>query len=81
MYTVHLGRCSNLLSSKLQTKISLSILEAKDIALSSGMRELVTGSELLFELCNQMMFKHIGVSNISKGWEENTGTQNLGSSK
>ena len=68
-------------SSKLQTEISLSTLEAEYIALSSGMRELVAGRGLLFEMCKQMKFKHVGVSNVSKAWEDNTGAQNLGNSK
>ena len=51
-------------SSKLQTEISLSTLEAEYIALSSGMRELVAGRGLLFELCKRMKFKHVNLSSV-----------------
>ena len=52
-------------SSKLQTEIPLSTLEAEYIALSSGMRELVAGYGMLFELCSQMKFKHVSLSSVS----------------
>ena len=68
-------------NSKLQTEISLSTLEAEYIALSSGMRELVAGRGLLFELSKQMKFKHVDFSSVSKAWEDNTGAQNLANSK
>lgn len=69
-------------SSKLQTEISLPTLEAEYIDLSPGTRELVaSGRGLLFELCKHMKFKHMGLSSISKALEDNTGAQNLGSSK
>ena len=68
-------------SSKLQTEISLSTLEAEYIALSSGMRELVAARGLMFEMSKQMKFRHIKLSNVSKALEDNTGAQNLANSK
>ena len=68
-------------SSKLQTEIALSTLEAEYIALSQGMRELVAARGLLVELTQQMDFKIANMSYVCKAWEDNTGTQNLANSK
>ena len=61
----------------MQKEISFSTLEDEYIALSSGMRKLVTGHGLLFELCTLMKFKHVGFSSVSNAWEDNNGNQNL----
>ena len=76
-----LGNVPIFWSSKLQTEISMSTLEAEYIALSSGMRELVAARGLMFELSKQMKFNQIKLSNVSKAWEDNTGAQNLANSK
>ena len=68
-------------SSKLQTKIALSTLEAGYIALSQGMRDLVSTRRLLAELGEHMSYKLENVSHVSKVWEDNTGIQNLANSK
>ena len=49
-------------SSKLQSEIALSTLEAKYIALSQGMRELVSARRLVLELGEQMNFNLKSVS-------------------
>ena len=53
-------------SSKLQTKIALSTLEAGYIALSQGMRDLVTARRLLAELGEHMSYKLENVFHASK---------------
>ena len=49
-YVITLGGCPVIWSSKLQTEIALSTLEAEYIALSSAMRELVPARRLLKEI-------------------------------
>ena len=68
-------------SSKLQSEISLSTLEAEYIALSQGMRELVSAKRLVLELEERMNYDLKSVSNVSKVWEDNVGAQNLANSK
>ena len=68
-------------SSKLQSEIALSTLEAEYIALSQGMRELVSARRLVIELGDRMDFDLKNVSQVSKAWEDNVGTQNLANSK
>ena len=61
-------------SSKLQSDIYLSILEAEYITLSQGMKDLVSARILMAELGEQMNYKLAQVSHVSKVWEDNTGT-------
>ena len=68
-------------SSKLQSEIALSTLEAEYIALSQGMRELVSARRLVLELGERMNMELKTVSTVSKAWEDNVGTQNLANSK
>ena len=68
-------------SSKLQSEISLSTLEAEYIALSQSMRELVSARRLVLELGERMNMDLKSVSQVSKAWEDNVGTQNLANSK
>ena len=68
-------------SSKLQSEIALSTLEAEYIALSQGMRELVSARRLVLELGERMNMNLKSVSQVSKAWEDNVGTQNLANSK
>ena len=68
-------------SSRLQSEIDLSTLEAEYIALSQGMRELVSARRLVLELGERMNMDHKSVSQVSKAWEDNVGTQNLANNK
>ena len=67
--------------SKLQSDITLSILESDYIALSQGMRGLVLAQRLVKELCARMNLNMDNMSRVSKAWEDNTGTQNLANCK
>ena len=75
------GNVPILWSSKLQSEIALSTLEAEYIALSQGMRDLVSARRLMAELGKRMDYKLDKHSHVSKVWEDNTGTQNLANSK
>ena len=75
------GNVPILWSSKLQCEIALSTLEAEYIALSQGMRDLVSARRLMAELGKRMDYKLDKHSHVSKVWEDNTGTQNLANSK
>ena len=68
-------------SLKLKSEIALSTLEAEYIALSQGMRELVSARSMVLELAVKMNLDLKGVSTVSKAWEDNVGTQNLANSK
>jgi hypothetical protein len=59
------GNVPILWSSKLQTEIALSTLEAEYIALSQGMRDLVSARRLLSELGDCMNYKLANVSHVS----------------
>ena len=67
------GNVPILWASKLQTEIALSTLEAEYIALSQGMRDLVSARRLMAELGERMNYKMDNISHISKVWEDNTG--------
>ena len=71
------GNVPILWSSKLQSKISLSTLEADYIVLSQGMRDLVSIRGPMAELGKRMNYKLAKVSHVSKVWEDKTGTQDL----
>jgi hypothetical protein len=75
------GSVPILWTSKMQTEIALSTLEAEYIALSQGMRDLVSARRLMAELGERMNYKMDDISHISKVWEDNTGAQNLANSK
>jgi len=66
------GNVLILWSSKLQSKIDLSTLEAEYIALSQGMRDLVSARRLMTELGKRMNYKLDNISHVSKVWEDNT---------
>ena len=59
----------------------MSTLEAEYIALSQGMRELVSARRLVLELGERMNMDLKSVPQVSKAWEDNVGTQNLANSK
>ena len=65
----------------MQSEIALSTLEAEYIALSQGMRELVSARRLVLELGERMNMNLKSVSQVPKTWEDNVGTQNLANSK
>ena len=75
------GNFPILWSSKLQSEITLYMLEAEYIALSQGMRDLVSARRLVDELGKRMNYKLDKVSHVYKVWEDNTGTQKLANSK
>ena len=64
-------------SSKIQTEISLSTLEAEYIALSQGMRDIVAGISLLL----RMKWNLNNISSELKAWEDNTVAQHLANIK
>ena len=68
-------------SSKLQTDIALSTLEAEYIALSQGMKKLVASRNLVLELRERLSLDLNDIVLVSKAWEDNIGTQNLSNSK
>ena len=68
-------------SSKLQSEITLSTLEAEYIALSQGMRELVFARNLVSELAKNMKYGLSHTALVSKVWEDNIGAQNLANGK
>ena len=78
---LNFGKVPIFWSSKLQSEIALSTLEAEYIALSQGMRELVFTRRLVIELSAQMHFDLKGVSNVATAWEDNIGAQNLATGK
>ena len=61
------GNVPILWSSKLQSDIALSTLEAEYIALSQGMRDLVSAWRLMAELGEKMNYKMERISHVSKG--------------
>ena len=69
------------MESKLQSEIALSTLEVEYIVLSHSMRELVVARALLLELNQKLNLDLDGVSQVSKAWEDNIGTQHLANSK
>ena len=68
-------------SSKLQSEIVLSTRESKYIALSQGMRDLVSVRRLVQELDTMMDFEMKGISRVYKAWQDNICTQKLVNSK
>ena len=71
------GNVPILWSSKIQSEVTLSTLEAEYIALSQGMKDLISARRLMAELGERMNYKMDKVSHVSKVWEDNTGTQNV----
>ena len=58
-------------SSKLQSEIALSTMEAEYIALSTGMRELVGTRKLIGEITEKCKIKREETSRVSKVFEDN----------
>ena len=77
-YVIQLGGCPLVWVSKLQREISLSTLEAKYIALSTTMRDLLPMRELLKEVMCKMKLKHNQTTTInSTVFEDNNGALQL----
>ena len=73
-YVVTLGDCPVTWSSKLQTEIALSTLEAEYIALSSSMRELIPMRRLLGEIGKHLDLGFYEATMVhSKVFEDNAG--------
>ena len=58
-------------SSKIQSEIALSTMEAEYIALSTSMREVLGMRKILGEMKEQKITKDAGISTICKVWEDN----------
>jgi hypothetical protein len=73
-YLITIGGCPLTWTSKLQTEISLSTMEAEYIALSSSMRELLPLRALVSEMAKAMSFdKVFAVRTHSRVFEDNNG--------
>ena len=70
-WVVTLGGVPVTWSSKLQTEIALSTMEAEYIALSTGMRELVGTRKLLKEITKYCKVKRRTISKVSRVYEDN----------
>ena len=81
MSATYFGIVPILWSSKLQSEIALFTLDAEYIALSQGMRDLVSTRRLMAELDEQINYKTDKVFLVSKVWEDNTKIQNLANRK
>ena len=62
------GKLPILWSSKLQSEMSLSTLEAEYIVLSQGLRNLVSARRLMDELGKRIIYNLDKVSHVSKVW-------------
>ena len=73
-YVVTLGGCPIHWTSKLQTEVALSTLEAEYIALAMGMQELIPLRCFYEDLTQHFgIFDHSSSSILSKVWEDNQG--------
>ena len=73
-----LGSCPILWSSKLQTEIALSTMEAEYVALSAAMREFIPLQRTLFEIAGKLEIESIKASKINSTiWEDNNGCLTL----
>ena len=80
-YLITIGGCPLTWCSKLQTEIALSTMEAKYIALSQSMRELLPIREIVKEMALGLKFtKVFEVRTYSKIFEDNNGALILASS-
>ena len=73
-----LGSCPILWTSKLQTEIALSTMEAEYVALSAAMREFIPLQRTLFEIAKKLQIQCIEASKINSTiWEDNNGCLTL----
>ena len=80
-YVLTLGDCPVTWSSKLQTEIALSTLEAEYIAISTSMRELIPLRRLLLEIAQTLGLKELKPALIcSHVFEDNNGAIGLAES-
>jgi hypothetical protein len=78
---ITIGGCPLSWTSKLQTEIALSTMEAEYIALSQSMRELLPIREIVSEMATSMGFdKAFEIRTYSKVFEDNNGCLVLASS-
>jgi Reverse transcriptase (RNA-dependent DNA polymerase) len=80
-YLISIGGCPLTWTSKLQTEVALSTMEAEYIALSQSMRELLPIRELVREMSTTMGYKkEFEIRTHSKVFEDNNGALTLASS-
>ena len=72
-YVITLGDIPVVWSSKLQTEISLSTMQAEYVALSTAMRDLIPMRRLMTELCDVYGIVRDEKSTMSTVWEDNNG--------
>ena len=79
-YLITIGGCPLTWTSKLQTEIALSTMEAEYIALSQSMRELLPLRALVKEMAHALQFnKSFEIRTYSKIFEDNNGALILAS--
>ena len=80
-YVMTLGNCPVTWSSKLQTEIALSTLEAEYIAMSTSMRELIPLRRLLIEISERLNLEKMKTALVcSHVFEDNNGAIGLAES-
>ena len=80
-YVMTLGNCPVTWSSKLQTEIALSTLEAEYIAMSTSMRELIPLRRLLIEISEKLNLEDMKTALVcSHVFEDNNGAIGLAES-
>ena len=79
-YLVTLGGTPVTWRSTLQSEIATSTMHAENIALSTGMRDLVPIKNTLEDICSKFKIKRDPQTRIIKVWEDNEGALKLASS-
>ncbi|KAL7565608.1 hypothetical protein ACA910_018970 [Epithemia clementina (nom. ined.)] len=70
-FIITLGGCPITWSSKLQTKVALSTMEAEYIAASTAMRTLIPLRQQLITICNWLNLSKPTKATVSIVWEDN----------
>ena len=77
-FVIMVGNCPIIWSSKLQTEITLSTMEAEYVACSMACRALIPLRELVLELANAVKIPSHEISNMHTTiWEDNVGALTL----
>ena len=77
-YVVLMGNCPVMWTSKLQTEISLSTMEAEYVAMSTAMRELIPLKRLIVAVSKAVGVKEKDtVDMLTRVWEDNEGCLKL----
>ena len=76
-FVIKLYGCPLLWTSRMQTEVACSTLEAEYIALSSGMREIIPIRNLYLSLAQHMKFPDAGCSVKCTVFDDNQGALNL----